>query len=194
MELLIPRSVLVKTPSQPRVFHGKSDTQRITIFPLQPFTEISVSYPVDFAQDTSMCFEGPRDQLDFLYPFLKDLTQIWNQSYADTKPGEWYEDEDADRRWWGMWTHVEWRQALSMTVLWYRFGGSRVDRMELLHRKLQRDLVFHENIRLSETSLLEMMYFGKVVFTKEFGLPEESKNGTIVFPDREKYRYSVVIR
>lgn len=152
----------------PRKFYGVSDVQHITLYPVFPATPVSVSSPVEASRETCVCVEGPEEHLSFLYPHLINLVK--QSSYREH-----------DR--WGTWMGVQRGSQGSLVILWYQFGTSLMDRIELLEHKFRRDLVFYSDLKLADMSFLEVVCFGHTLLKSVIGLPEElERNGTIVFP------------
>ena len=142
--------------------------QHITLRSVFPLTSLSISSPLEAPREACLCVEGPKEHLLFLHPHLINLVK---QTL--------YREHDH----WGVWVGVQQHDRPPKLVLWYKFGTSLFDKIELLEHKFRRDIVFYSDLKLAEASVLEVVCFGHTLIKSVIGLPEElEKNGSITFP------------
>lgn len=155
-----------------RVFLGVDDSQKIILRQVFYGSPLIIVSPVGVPSETYLYVEGPKNHLQFLFPYLVKLVK---QAPTDPK------DE------WGTWTGVEGYNETGKITLFYHYGASLLDRMTLLEHSFRRDVVFYCGLRLANPSLLEVFCRGAGLHWRDTfvltGLPDElEQNGLIEFP------------
>jgi len=151
-----------------RHFLGQQDYQAVIVQNIFSGSPIVVSSGIHLFEnrENGITIEGPENHLKFLYPHLLKLVKT---------------SSDSDK--FGTWTGVKWADETWLN-LYYLFGNSLGDQLELLEHKLRRDIVFLCDLKLSEKAVLMVRNDNKEpLLVKDLKLPEElSANGTIEFP------------
>ncbi|OGZ46523.1 MAG: hypothetical protein A3J55_03035 [Candidatus Ryanbacteria bacterium RIFCSPHIGHO2_02_FULL_45_17b] len=157
-----------------RMFLGADDPQKIVLQPVFYRSPLVVTSPVEAPKETCLYIEGPKDHLEFLFPHLVNLVK---QAPVDPQNK------------WGTWTGVTGGYATGRITLFYRYGASLLDTMILLEHHFRRDIVFYRDLRLADTSFLEVFlsgrnsrWYDKFPLTR---LPDGLEaNGSVEFPQR----------
>ena len=150
-----------------RDFAGIKDEQAVivgNVFENSPIT-IATGLGVLEDRENGIMIEGPAHHLKFLYPYLVKLL-----------------NDSIDGKDFGLWVGVTWSRDKKWLNLFYLFGSSLRDQIELLEHKFRRDAVSSCDLMLNARASLIVRNREKVL-VQEIGLPEElSENGKIVFP------------
>lgn len=154
---------------QKREFLGTNDSQKIVLRSAFSKSPLVVVSPIETGSRTCLQVEGPKDHLMFLYSFL--LMLVKQTPY------------DPSFRW-GTWTGVEGFEETGKLTLFYQYGLSLMDRIQLLEHHFRRDIAFYCDLKLAEVSFLDVVLKNKeVLYNVVVGLPEElERNGSIEFP------------
>ena len=154
----------------PRTFYGIHDVQYIAVRDVFAASPVTIASPIDRVNQIPLMIEGPKDHLNFFYYFFLKLLKY--TPLPDEQEG------------WGSWVRLEPPTHSAPSIkLWYQYGHSYIDRMELLEHKFRRDVVFHCDLMLADWAILEVTIFGKDLLRTTIFLPEElPRNGTIVIP------------
>ncbi len=154
-------------PGDERWFQGLNDDQAVIVSNVFQGSPIAVATGIGLLDDreNGIVIEGPSHHLKFLYPFLIRLR-----------------NDSIDSNEFGFWVGVTWSRDKTSLNLFYLFGDSLRDRMELLEHKFRRDIAFSCNLKLSEKARM-IVRMGTRVQAWDIGLPEElPENGRIEFP------------
>lgn len=150
-----------------RWFEGLKDDQAVIVSNVFEGSPIAVASGIGLLEDreNGIVIEGPSHHLKFLYPFLLKLR-----------------NDSIDSNEFGIWVGVTWAKTKKWLNLFYLFGDSLRDRMELLEHKFRRDIAFSCGLRLSEKARM-IVRVGTRIDGWDIGLPEElEENGHIEFP------------
>jgi len=150
-----------------RWFEGLKDDQAVIVSNVFEGSPIAVCqrYRVIGRSGERNSHRGPTHHLKFLYPFLLKLR-----------------NDSIDSKEFGIWVGVTWAKTKKWLNLFYVFGDSFRDRMELLEHKFRRDIAFSCGLRLSEKARM-IVRVGTRIDGWDIGLPEElEENGHIEFP------------
>ncbi len=150
-----------------RWFKGLKDEQVVIVSNIFVGSPIAVTSGIGVLEDreNGMMIEGPSHHLKFLYPFLIKLR-----------------GDSIDSNEFGIWVGVTWAKDKKWLNLFYLFGNSLRDRMELLEHKFRRDIAFSCGLRLSERARM-IVRLGTRVDGWDLGLPDGlEENGRIEFP------------
>ena len=153
----------------PRTFYGIHDVQYIAVRDVFAASPVTIASPIDRVNQIPLMIEGPKDHLDFFYRLFPKL---FKQSLFDKMRGR------------GGWIRLEPPTSSSPWItLWYKYGRSLVDHVELLEHKFRRDAAVYCDLMLADWAILEVTIFGKDLLRTTIFLPEElPRNGTIVIP------------
>lgn len=151
----------------PRLFRGRADSRRISLYRLFPRSEIVFSTP--FAESDKihrLVVEGEPASLDALGEYLRRLAL------------KEYIEERAFGRWYGFGPH----ETTGGLVVYYDTFDKPVNQYQLLVFVLRRHLVKFCNLRLTEVSVIRSVLDGKQVLEENIGLSPDIGNGTIELP------------
>ena len=150
-----------------RYFKGSKDDQAIIVRNVFEGSSITISSAIGLLEDreNGMMIDCPSHHLKFLYPYLVRLR-----------------NDSIDSSDFGFWVGVIWSKDKKWLNLYYLFGNSLMDRIELLEHKFRRDIVFSCGLKLSQNARL-MVRMGTKIESWEVGLPRDLQtNGHIEFP------------
>lgn len=150
-----------------RFFEGTKDDQAVIVRNVFEGSPITVSSGIGLLEDreNGIMIEGPNHHLKFLHPFLVRLR-----------------NDSIDSNEFGFWVGVTWSKAKEWLNLFYLFGDSLRDKIELLEHKFRRDIVSSCGLKLSERARV-IVRMGTRIESWNVGLPKElEKNGHIEFP------------
>jgi len=150
-----------------RWFEGLKDDQAVIVKNVFEGSSIVISSGVGLLEDqeNGLVIDGPSHHLKFLHPYLIKLR-----------------NDSIDSNEFGIWVGVTWSRDKKALNLFYLFGKSLKDRIELLDHKFRRDVVSSCNLRLSAKARI-MVRLGTVMESWDLGLPAElEENGHIEFP------------
>ena len=147
------------------VYRGKSDSQRVSIYGMFPYTPIFAVAPITHGDGSPIVLYGPSDHLRSLYPHMLNVVK---------------KSEVDPRGYIGTWVSLQ--KFPDRLEAFYQFGQSVSDQIVLLEHKLRTDLAFIANLRLSDVAILEVMYGDRSIVKAHVLLPEElvGENGTIL--------------
>ncbi len=154
-------------PEDERWFQGLKDDQAVIVSNVFEGSPIALASGIGLLEDreNGIVIEGPSHHLKFLYPFLLRLR-----------------NDSIDSNEFGFWVGVTWSKSKEWLNLFYLFGDSLRDRIELLEHKFRRDIAFSCDLRLSEKARM-IVRLGTKIQAWDIGLPEElGENGHIKFP------------
>ena len=147
-----------------RPYCGNVDDQRVTIYGAFPGSPIVVVSPVEIHDPwPAIVLQGPEFQINFLYEYLLRLIE----ATACEESNKW---------------HGIFRRTAERTDIFYKYGEGPWSRIELMEYKFRRDVMRYADIKLAETSILEIVYASQDIFRKPIALPEGVKNGQIELP------------
>ena len=149
-----------------REFFGLRDKEidRVALYSVFPWSAIVVVMSVELEDRWPLIIEGPDFQLDFLEPLVSKMVK------SSPKADEF-----------GSWVGL-YRKNQSQLRLFYRHGWRIQDHIELLEHKFRRDIISYSNVRLSYSSLLEVVCGREAILQAKVGLPADLKNGEIEIP------------
>ena len=133
-----------------------------SVFPKSPIVLVSA---FELEDDLPLTIEGPEFQLDFLAPYISAMLKARNFSEE----------------------HFSWielkRKNREILNLFYRFGFSLRDRLDIVSNIFRRKLALYSGIELALTSEPKVVFGNDRNFSVEIGLPAGIKNGTIKIPE-----------
>ncbi len=150
-----------------RFFNGLKDDQAVIVRNVFEGSSIIVSSGIGLLEDreNGVMIEGPGHHLKFIYPYLVRLR-----------------NDSIDSNDFGFWVGVTWSKDKKWLNLFYLFGNSLRDRIELLEHKFRRDIAFSCGLKLSVKARL-MVRLGTKIESWDVGLPRDLQtNGHIEFP------------
>ena len=153
-----------------RHFRGYQDEEAIILLNAFPDSPVVVSGGVGLVDDLklgqdALLIEGPRHQLKFLLPRLASLR-----------------NDSIDSSVLGFWSGAHWGNDGKNLELYYVFGISLRDRIELLTEKFRRDMISSCQLMLSETSSIVVKLRGEIIVHQKLNLPLGAENGIIKLP------------
>lgn len=157
----------MKLAEDERYFKGLKDDQAVIVRNVFEGSSITVSSSIGLLEDqeNGVMIEGPSHHLKFIHPYLVRLR-----------------NDSIDSNDFGFWVGVTWAKDKKWLNLYYLFGSSFKDRIELLEHKFRRDIVFSCGLKLSEKARL-MVRLGTKIESWDVGLPRDLQtNGHIEFP------------
>ncbi|MBI2035302.1 MAG: hypothetical protein HYT12_01315 [Candidatus Liptonbacteria bacterium] len=147
-----------------RQFLGSRDIQQIALHLVFPSSNIVVVSAVDAEERWPLVVEGPEHHINFLKPLMLKMVKM------SPMPGEE-----------GSWAGVDHKNSNRLD-LFYKYGASIKDRIELLQGKFRYDVVKYADLRISEISVLEIIRDDEQIFEERITLPRGFKNGSIMLP------------
>ena len=150
-----------------KIFEGIKDNQAVIVRNVFEGSPITVASGIGLVEDreNGIMIEGPIHHLKFLHPYLVQL-----------------KGDSIDSNEFGFWVGVTWSNTKKWLNLFYLFGDSLRDKIELLEHKFRRDMVSSCGLKLSERARV-IVRLGTRIEGWDVGLPKElGMNGHIEFP------------
>ena len=148
-----------------RKFLGNDDVQRITLYGVFPQSNITLTSPVDYHKPwPDVVLQGPEFQLNFLYEYLRKLIGVGSANGSVCWNGILRQTSDR----------------IDLTCA--RDEKDPISLLELMEYRFRCDAMIYSKLKLSEVSILEIVYEEKKLFREPISLPGDIINGDIELP------------